>query len=114
MLQDYDKQLICSMYQNNIGISKIVKIFKVTPLEIQEILYENNLSTMDYKFLERDKKICNEYSNGTPIIKLADKYKIDRHTIVDILKRNNLYINRFAKNNSKEKKTKSRNYSSLF
>ena len=67
MLQDYNKQLICSMYQNNIGINKIAKIFKVTSLEIQEILYENNLSSMDYKFLERDKKICNEYSNGYKI-----------------------------------------------
>lgn len=114
MLKDYDKQLICSMYQNNIGINKIAKIFKVATLEIQEILYENNLSIMDYKFLERDKKICNEYSNGTPVIKLADKYKIDRHTVVDILKRNNLYINRFAKNNSKEKEKRNKEIIRLY
>lgn len=114
MLQDYDKQLICSMYQNNIGINKIAKIFKITTLEVQEILYKNNLSIMDYKFLKRDKKICNEYSNGTPVIKLADKYKIDRHTVVDILKRNNLYINRFAKNNSKEKEKRNKEIIRLY
>ena len=108
-------EIILSMYKNGIGVSKISSIFKVTELDINNILYNNGIETTDYIYADRDASIYKLYNENNGIVQIANALNINRHTVTNVLKKQGIYRgNKHASNDSPEKSDRNNKIISLY